>query len=171
MDPRRPPHGISPVIATMLLVGLTVFLSVLVYLLVSTAPHAGIDPSRFQYIHITAVRHAGDSFSPNCDDSCIVLLHEGNTPLENDGLSALVLRNNVRLKANITTLNGKRFVPTIHTGVESLSGPGSRGSSWDPGEEIWIDLADGSVKAGDLVTVRIIDKTTDLIISEDTARA
>jgi len=168
---RRLSRAVSPVIATMLLVGLTVVLSALVYLLVSTAPQAGIDPSRFQYIRISAIRHAGDTFSPSCDDSCIILVHEGNNPLESDSVSALIFRNNEKLPANITTLNGKLFLPTIHTGVESLSGPGSRGSSWDPGEEIWIDLRDGSVKAGDLVTVRIIDKATGLVISEDTAHA
>ncbi len=53
---RRMSRAISPVIATMLLVGLTVVLSALVYLLVSTAPQAGIDPSRFQFIRIVAIR-------------------------------------------------------------------------------------------------------------------
>jgi flagellin-like protein len=171
MDPCRHSRAISPVIATMLLVGMTVVLSTLVYLLVSTAPQAGIDPSRFQYIHILAIRHAGDPFSTACDDSCILLIHEGNGPLENDGLSAIILRNNEKMNANITTMNAKRFISTKHNGVEDMSGPGSKGSSWDPGEEIWIDLAEESIKAGDLVTVRIIDKTADLVISEDTARA
>jgi flagellin-like protein len=171
MDPRRLSRAISPVIATMLLVGLTVVLSALVYLLVSTAPQAGIDPSRFQFIRIVAIRHAGDPFSTACDDSCILLIHGGNGPLGNDGLSAIILRNNEKLKANITTMNAKRFLSTKHNGVENLSGPGSKGSSWDPGEEIWIDLNDNSIKAGDLVTVRIIDTTTELVISEDTERA
>jgi FlaG/FlaF family flagellin (archaellin) len=174
MDPRRPLPGISPVIATMLLVGMTVLLSALVYLLVLAAPQAGIDPSRLQYIHVLAIRHEGDPFSPNCDDSCILLIHEGNAPLENDALSAIILRNSERLPANITTLNAYHFYSTKHNGVDHLWGPGSegsKGSRWDPGEEIFIDLNDHSVKAGDLVTVRIIDKTTDLVISEDTARA
>lgn len=170
MDPRRLSHAISPVIATMLLVGMTVVLSALVYLLVLAAPPPGIDPSRFQYIHIVAVRHAGDPFTPACDDSCILLIHEGNAALGNDGISAIVLRNDEKLPANITTLNGKRFVSTKHYGVENLGGPGSRASTWDPGEEIWIDLSDNSVKAGDLVTVRIIDQAQDIVISEDTAR-
>jgi len=155
----------------MLLVGMTVVLSSLVYLLVSNAPQAGIDPSRFQFIRIIAIRHAGDPFSTACDDSCILLIHEGNGPLENDGLSTIILRNNEKIQANITTMNAKRFLSTKHYGVENLSGPGSKGSSWDPGEEIWIDLAEESIKAGDLVTVRIIDKTADLVISEDSARA
>lgn len=171
MVPRRSSRAISPVIATMLLVGMTVVLSALVYLLVLTGPQPGIDPSRFQYIHILAIRHAGDTFSPTCDDSCILLIHDGNGPLENDGISALVLKNGQPMKVNITTLNGDKAVKTVHTGFRRLGGPGSRGSRWDPGEEIYVDLNDNSVKAGDFVTVRIIDKATGLVISEDTARA
>jgi hypothetical protein len=174
MDPRRRSPAISPVIATMLLVGMTVVLSALVYLLVLAAPPAGIHPSRLQYIHILAVRHEGDPFTPNCDDSCVLLIHEGTSPLENDALSAVILKNGQPMKANITTMNANHFYSTVHTGVDHLWGPGSdgpRGSRWNPGEEIYIDLNDHSVKAGDIVTVRIIDGTTDLVLSEDTARA
>jgi flagellin-like protein len=174
---RRVSRAVSPVIATMLLVGMTVVLSALVYLLVSTAPQAGIDPSRFQFIHITAIRHAGDTFSLTCDDSCILLIHEGKAPLRNNDLSVVVLRNNVMLKTNITTLNAGLFYTTKHDGAEYLTGPGSqgpKGATWDPGEEIYLDLTESKVgltKAGDLVTVRIIDKDSQLVISEDTARA
>jgi len=177
MTPRRVSRAISPVIATMLLVGLTVVLSALVYLLVSTAPQAGIDPSRFQYIRILSIRHAGDTFTTTCDDSCITLVHEGNAPLANDDLSVVVLRNNLVLKTNITTLNAGRFYTTKHDGVEYLTGPGSlgaKGATLDPGEEIYLDLTESKVgltKAGDLVTVRIIDKTSGIVISEDSARA
>jgi hypothetical protein len=178
MDPRRPPDGISPVIATMLLVGLTVVLSALVYLLLLTGPPAGIDPSRFQYIRITEIRitgkHVKDTSPPACDDSCIFLVHEGNAPLENDRISAVILGNRGMVKTNITTLNAGHFDKTKHTGVEHLTGPGSKGpigSTWDPGEEIYIDLNEHSVQPGDLVTVRIIDTDSNLVISEDTARA
>jgi len=171
MDPRRLSPGISPVMGTMLLVGMTVVLSSLVYLLVLAAPQAGIDPSRFQYIHITEIRHPGDPITPPCDDSCILLIHEGNAPLDNDQLSAVILGNNEMVKANITTLNGKKYPATKHFGVKNLGGAGSRGQTWDPGEEIYIDLKDDLLEEGDLVTVRIVDKTTDLVISEDTARA
>jgi flagellin-like protein len=171
MDSRRQPQGISPVIGAMLLVGMTVVLSALVWLLVFTGQPAGIAPSRFQYIHIVAITHPGDPVVPPCDDSCILLIHEGTAPLENDRISALVLGNDEAIKANITTLNGKKFLPTKHTGVKNLGGPGSRGSAWDPGEEIYIDLGAGLVSDGDLVTVRIIDKDSNLVISEDTARA
>lgn len=171
MDPRRPSHGISPVIATMLLVGMTVVLSALVYLMVLAAPQPGIDPSLFQYIHIMEVRHPGDPVSPPCDDSCILLIHEGTASLENDRISAVILGNNEMVKANVTTLNGKKYLSTKHTGVKNLGGAGSRGSTWDPGEEIYIDLKEDLVKEGDFVTVRIIDKTSNLVISEDSARA
>jgi flagellin-like protein len=174
MDPRRATRAISPVIATLLLVGMTFVLSALVYLLVIAAPPSGIDPSRFQYIHIMEIRHAGDTYSPNCDDSCIRLIHEGNAPLGNNDLAAVILRNGVELPANITTLNANLFLRTKHNGVDHVFGPGAdgpKGSAWNPGEEVYIDLNDRTVKAGDFVTVRIIDKTSGLVISEDTARA
>jgi FlaG/FlaF family flagellin (archaellin) len=171
MDPRRQPQAISPVIGAMLLVGMTVVLSSLVYLLVVSGTPSLMGPPQIQYVHIVAIRHAGDPLTPPCDDSCILLIHEGTAPLENDRISALILGNDEAIKANITTLNGKKFLPTKHTGVKNLGGPGSRGSAWDPGEEIYIDLKEGLVMAGDLVTVRIIDKNSNLVISEDTARA
>jgi hypothetical protein len=155
----------------MLLVGMTVVLSALVYLLVLSAPPVGIDPSRFQYIRIMEIRHPGDPASPPCDDSCLLLIHDGNAPLDNDRLSALVLGNDRTLKANVTTLNGYKFLSTKHTGVKNLGGAGSRGSTWAPGEEIYIDLKEDLIRAGDLVTVRIIDRDSQLVISEDTARA
>ncbi|HTY51720.1 MAG TPA: type IV pilin [Methanomicrobiales archaeon] len=168
--PRCSP-AISPVIGAMLLVVITVVLSALVYLLVLSGPPPGVDPSRFQYIRILEIRTPGDPITPPCDDSCIRLIHDGTASLQNDRISALVIGNDETIRANITTLNGKNFVPTMHTGVKNLGGPGSRSSTWDPGEEIYIDLKEGLVQDGDLVTVRIIDKETDLVISEDTARA
>ncbi|HVN65005.1 MAG TPA: type IV pilin [Methanomicrobiales archaeon] len=177
MPPCRVPPAISPVIGAMLLVGLTVVLSALVYLLVLSGPPVGIDPSRFQYIRIMEIRHAGDTFTPQCDDSCIRLIHEGNAPLRSNDLSAVVLRNNVMLKTNITTLNAGIFYTTKHDGAEYVTGPGSEGprlSTWDPGEEIYLDLTEskvGPTKAGDVMTVRIVDKESGLVISEDTARA
>ena len=178
MDPRRQPHGISPVIGAMLLVGMTVVLSALVYLLVLSGPSPWMSPPRLQYIHITEIRitgtHLKDTTPPACDDSCIFLIHEGNAPLENDRISAVILGNGKIEKANITTLNAGLFAKTKHNGAEHLSGPGSegpRGSTWDPGEEIYVDLNEKSIRAGDLVTVRIIDRDSWLVISEDTARA
>ncbi len=170
MSPRWSP-AISPVIGTMLLVGMTVVLSALVYALVLANPQPGIDPSKLQYIRILEVRHPGDPESPPCDDSCVRLLHEGTHGLENDRLSAVILGNDQMVRANITTLNGLKFPATKHTGVKNLGGAGSRGATWEPGEEIYIDLKEGLVEAGDRVTVRIVDLDSDLVISESTVRA
>jgi flagellin-like protein len=178
MELRRHPPAISPVIGAILLIGMTVVLSTLVYLMVAAAPQPGIDPSKFQYIRIMEVRilgyHTEDTSPPGCDDSCILLIHDGTGPLRNDRISAVVLGNDRTLKANITTLNAGQFPKTKHYGAEHVSGPGSTGSmtsTWDPGEEIYLDLNEKSIHTGDLVTVRIIDKDTNLVISEDTARA
>ncbi len=180
MDPRRQPQGISPVIGAMLLVGMTVVLSGLVYLMVLAAPVPGMDFPGSQYIHITEIRHAGDAVVTDCEDRCIRLIHLGTRSLENNALSAVILKNGETIMVstshgitpvNITTLNGNRFPKTKHDGVQTLSGKGAQGATWEPGEEIWILLRKNLVTEGDLVTVRIIHKPSNLVISEDTARA
>jgi hypothetical protein len=149
-----------------------------VYLMVASAPPPEIDPSKFQYIRIVEVRITGkhdDQVVPRgCDDSCIFLVHEGNGRLKNDRVAAVVLGNDRMVKANITTLNAGQFPKTRHFGAEHVSGPGSEGpagSTWDPGEEIYLDLNEKTLHTGDLVTVRIIDRDSNIIISEDTTRA
>ncbi len=180
MDPRRQPQGISPVIGAMLLVGMTVVLSASVYLLVLAGPVPGMDFPGSQYIHITGIRHAGDPEIPDCEDRCIKLIHLGTRALENNALEAIILRNGATMMVstshgvtpvNITTMNGKLFLKTKHDGVQTLSGAGSKGATWEPGEEIWILLRKNLVGDGDLITVRIIHRPSNLVISEDTARA
>jgi hypothetical protein len=171
MDSRRQPQGISPVIGAMLLAGMTVVLSAIVYVLVAGLPiMAQVDPAGFQYISITTLRLGSGEPYPLCDN-CIILLHRGNRALKNDDLSAIVLSNGATLAANISTLNGQKYSSTAHAGLHRLGGPGSREKTWDPGEEIWLDLKAGLIREGDLVTVRIIHKPSHLVISEDTAQA
>jgi hypothetical protein len=163
----------------MLLVGITVVLSALVYLLVMAGPIPGMDFPGPQYIHIVEIRHAGDPVETDCEDSCIKLIHLGNRALENNALAADILKGGVTIMVstdhgvtpvNITTMNGQKFPATKHDGVKTLSGSGARGATWEPGEETWILLRKNLIREGDLITVRIIHKPTNLVISEDTAR-
>jgi len=133
-----------------------------------------------QYIHIIEIRHAGDPDETDCEDRCIKLLHRGTRALENNALAAIILKNRVTMMVstdggatpiNITTMNGLKFPKTKHDGVQTLSGTGTKGATWEPGEEIWILLRKNLIKEGDLITVRIIHKPTNIVISEDTARA
>ncbi len=72
---------------------------------------------------------------------------------------------------NITTMNGNKLLQTKHDGVQRMYGEGSKGATWEPGEEIVILVRKNIINEGDLITVRIIHKPTSLVISEDTARA
>ena len=159
---------------------MTAVLAALVCLMVLAVPNLGMDFPGSQYIHITGIRHAGDPPEAGCEDRCIKLLHRGTKALENNALAAVILKNGETLMVstdhgvtpvNITTMNGLKFPTTKHDGVQTLSGAGTQGATWEPGEEIWILLRKNLVQEGDTITVRIIHKPTDLVISEDTVRA
>jgi flagellin-like protein len=171
MPPRRASPAISPVIATVLLVGMTVVLSALVYLLVAGFP-SGLQytpPGEPQRIAISEVYRDGvASPYPNCRRSCVVMRHDGTSPLPNDGLTPVFFRNEIQVPVNIPTMNGDRFIKLHPTGVRLLEGEGCRGRSWDPGEEIRIEFSKGTFQQGDLVRVEIGSRSGDVILPSGT---
>ncbi|MGA2935277.1 MAG: type IV pilin N-terminal domain-containing protein [Methanomicrobiales archaeon] len=171
MDPRRQSRAISPVIATMLLVGLTVLLSALVYLMVAGLPASmPLDTMKdLQYIEITAVYDQDDEYAHAMNyDSRVLLTHKGTRELENDDLRALVYRNGEQLNCRIDTLNGVKIQSTVHTGLSRLYGPGSQGKTWAPGETLTIDLNNGTLHPGDELRIDIFSKSKNTVISSDT---
>jgi len=171
MDPRRHSRAISPVIATMLLVGMTVVLSALVYLMAAGLPASlQLDTmEQMQYIEITAVYHQDDEYTHALNyDSRVLLTHKGTRELENDDLRALIYRNGMQLSCRIDTMNGVKVQSTIHTGLSRLYGPGSQGKTWAPGETLTIDLNNGTLHPGDELRVDIFSKSADTVISSDT---
>lgn len=173
MDPRRHSRAISPVIATMLLVGMTVVLSALVYLMVAGLP-GSIQLNalkELQYIEITAVYHQDDEGQHLMNyDSRVLLTHKGTRELENDDLRALIFRNGIQLNCNIVTMNGVKVQSTVHTGFSRLSGPGSQGKTWAPGETLTIDLNNGTLHPGDELRIDIFSRSANTVISSDTFR-
>jgi len=170
---RRVSRAISPVIATMLLVGLTVVLSALVYLMVAGFPASmPFDATKqLQFIEITAVYHQDDGPPHLMNyDSRVLLTHKGTRELENDDLRALLFRNGIQLKCNIVTMNGVKVQSTIHTGFSTLYGPGSQGKTWAPGEILTIDLNNGTLHPGDELRIDIFSKSANIVISSDTYR-
>ena len=171
MDPRRLSPAISPVIATMLLVGLAVVLSALVYLMVSGLPASlQLDALKdLQFIEITAVYSVDDEYTHAMNyDSRVLLTHKGTRELDNDDLRALVFRNGVQLNCRIDTLNGVKIQSTSHTGLSRLYGPGSQGKTWAPGETLTIDLNNGTLHPGDELRIDIFSKSAGTVISSDT---
>ncbi len=171
MNPHRLSRAISPVIATMLLVGMTVVLSALVYLMLAGFP-SGLQSSAIeepQHIRIREVYREGTvSPYPNCWRSCVVLRHDGTKPLANDDLAPIFFRNEARVPVNIPTMNGYQFIKLHPQGVRILEGEGCQGTSWDPGEEIRIEFNKGTFQQGDRVRVEISSRSGDIIIPSDT---
>lgn len=100
--------------------------------------------------------------------SILVLTNIGSEPFENDNYRAEIFRNGEPLDCTVETLNGYNFIPTSHTGVQTLGGSGCSGYYWYPGERTKCDCSDGSIHPGDTIQIDIIDKTTDIIFSRDT---
>ena len=153
---RRVSRAISPVIATMLLVGLTVILSALVYLIVAGLP-ASIQSDLvggMQYIEITAVYDQDDEYAHALNyDSRVLLTHKGTRELGNDDLRAVVSGTGCSLDCRIDTMNGVKIQSTVHTGLSRLYGPGSQGKTWAPGETLTIDLSNGTLHPGDKLRI------------------
>jgi len=55
--------------------------------------------------------------------------------------------------------------------VRYIKGEGCRSPYWNPGEVMEIDLADRNIVPGVMITVEIIDKQTNKMISKHTVKA
>ncbi|MDD1660471.1 MAG: hypothetical protein LUQ62_04615 [Methanomicrobiales archaeon] len=165
--------GVSAAIATVLLIGIIVVLAAAVFALLMQ--FAILDPAaagRLQYLRISSVDHLSEiPPHPLTYDSRVTLTHRGNGYLANRELRAVILRNGIPLPCEIPTFNGHDFIPLHPAGIQWIGGAGTRGGTWDPGEEVQLDFADGTFRPGDLVTVRVIHGPTGTTISEDSVRA
>ena len=165
--------GVSATIATVLLIGIMVVLAAAVFAL--TLQFAVLDPEsagRLQYLHISSIDHLSE-MSPHAltYDSRVTLVHLGNRGLANRELRAVILKNGVPISCEIPTFNGHDFIPVHPPGIQWMGGTGTQGDTWDPGEEVCLDFADGTFRHGDRVTVRVVHVPTGVIISEDSVRA
>jgi len=100
--------------------------------------------------------------------SILILTSLDSEPFENDNYRAEIYRNGEPLDCSIETLNGYNFIPTSHTGVQTLGGSGCSGYYWYPGERTKCDCSDGSIHPGDTIQVDIIEKSSETIFSRDT---
>jgi len=161
------PHrssGVSPVIATILLVALTLLLALLVLLLFSLPSWGVGEPPAI--IVIRNIDHRSDlrPYTLNYD-SRVVLVNTGTASYENKLLRATFYRNRVVLTAVISTFDGHEFISSRHFGVQWMGGSGCSGGTWTPGESTVIDFTDGTFRPGDLVQVDIIDAISNRTIS------
>ncbi len=160
----RSDPGISPVVATILLVAITLLLALLVLLLFSLPTWSMDEPPAIFVIR--AIDHRSDREPHALNfDSRVILVNNGTGTYRNADLSAVFYRNQAPMSAMIATMNGHEFISTRHYGVQWIGGSGCSDATWTPGETIIIDFTDGTFHPGDRVQVDIIEATSNRTIS------
>ena len=158
----RKEAGVSPTIAAFLMVALLIIVFALLWSHLSGMLHL------FDYedhlapplIQVTSVFHTTPSGSMQ-DASRVTIQNTYTVEYKNRDLMAEFYKNHEKLYARIYTLHGEDFIPSHHFGVATIGGSGCRGDYFSPGEMIGIDLTDGYYTPGDLVELRIYQKSTD----------
>ena len=147
------------------MVSITILLALLVYLMFQI-PNMEVykTPS---FLEIKKVYSTNEVGTLNYD-SRVLLYHHGTERLENDKLAASFYRNGQKLSCHISTMNGHNFIPTVHIGVQTMSGSGSTGTWWEPGEQIMIDFTDGTFHPGDNTRFEVYQKPSGALISSYT---
>lgn len=171
---RRAPmddRALSHTHATLLMVALTIILAALVLLMVlAMIPSWSWAEPALPPIVITGISHASGETGKLTYASRVFLLNNGSTVYENDCLKAIFYRDGQRT-ATVQTLNGHLLISSHHYGVKYIEGEGCRSLYWNPGEEMVVDLGDGKLAPDVMVTVEIVDKRTEKVISKHSTRA
>ena len=150
--------GVSPVIATILLVAITVIvcgivaafvmsfnnqldeqtgeIMVIKFIDIDKAPYAGSKT----YSNIT-VQNLGRKYLVNSDYQPVIYINGTLHPLYDPGP-----RYVKKLNARVNTA----------TGLNSISGPGPEGSEWEPGAIGYFDLTNGAINQTSVVQLDII---------------
>lgn len=157
-------HGV------LLMVAITVILAALVLLMVLSFFPGGSWVEQEPPIIITGISHVSAGTGTLTYASRITLKNNSSTTYENDDLKAVIYVNGYKT-CIIQTLNGHLLIPSHHYGVKTLGGEGCRTPFWNPGEEMTADLTDGTFYPGAEVTLEIVDKRNEQVISKHTVRA
>jgi hypothetical protein len=163
-------RAFSEVHAVLLLVAITCLLALLV-LLFFKMPVMEWEGPALPAVLIESVDHVSDRSPYGLNyDSRMTLYHNGSARFENDRIKAVIYRNGERV-CIIPTLNGYRYIQSHHYGSERIEGDGCCTPYWNPHERIEIDITDGTLYPGVDVTVEIVDRDTNRILSTHTVTA
>jgi FlaG/FlaF family flagellin (archaellin) len=162
--------AMSPVMATTLLVAITIILAAIIAAMLLYWPLLQFFSTPVPAIFTITNIDSTDEITKKINfDSRVIIINSGTASYQNKNLKAIFYKNGVKVNANIQTLNGHDFISTVHTGVQWMGGMGCEGLTWTPGEMTAIDLNDGTFRPGDSVQIDIIDNsTTNQIISRHT---
>jgi len=151
--------GVSPVIAILLLIALTLilcaifFASLMNYCYISSGPFSSDPP---EILAIESVKHYNNNgkltFASN-----VTLRNIGTNKLWNSDYRAEIFINDKKQFIVINTLKADEFIPTQHYGIKNLFGSGPTGYEWEPGNSGVLDLEDRTLHPGDLLQIDIID--------------
>jgi hypothetical protein len=155
-------YGISPVIATLLivLIGCVIAMILLLAYLGMLNGFFSSFALAHPLIKITSVLHTTPQGTMKLA-SRIFILNTDTVEYKNRDLMAVFLKNGEELYARIHTLHGEEFIPTQHCGVSTIGGSGCRGEFFSPGEMIEINLKNGYYAPGDQVELRVYQKSSD----------
>lgn len=166
MSVHRSDEAVSQVQGVLILVVITIILAVLLLLMLHIPLWpAGSDTEPPEILAITQLNHHCEKNGGLNYDSRMTITHTGSTVFKNDDLRAEIFVNDQDSGAFISSMNGHIFIPTYHIGVERMEGPGSTGYYWYPGNQIFLDLTDGTVRPGDAVRLDVYHKEDGRILS------
>jgi hypothetical protein len=153
------------------MVAVTIILAalILLMLLAMLPPWSWEEPAQPPII-MTGIAHTNVGAGALNYASRVTLKNNGSAVYENDALKAVFYVNGQKVCV-VHTLNGHLFIPTHHYGVKTVSGEGCRTPHWNPGEEMVVDLTDGTFAPGKQVTLEVVNKRTGMVISKHTVRA
>ncbi|MDV0441237.1 hypothetical protein McpAg1_04170 [Methanocorpusculaceae archaeon Ag1] len=184
--------AVSPVIATLLLVFLTVLIAAILLILCSGMTNISLSSPEPvpEILDIQSIHHE-NHLGQLTLASRLYVVHKGREPepvfqMQNGRFSYVIKEygpiilsdyraeiyvNGVKKNVFISTLQGSDFIPTSHYGVKLLGGTGVRGTEWSSGQWAWIDLKDQMISEGDVVTLEIIRKSDGKVVSRSTETA
>lgn len=191
-------EAISPVIANLLLCAIAVIVAVLVFLFCRGFSFVVWNTDEPCIFEIVDINHTDEDDHHLNYDSRVSLWYNPNSPSKDENtteaamtefwerlgvhktepdrthnyvkndLYPIFFKNGQKVYARIKTMEAHEFIPTHHTGVQYITGEGSK---WCPNGRIIVDFTDGTFRPGDVVRVEIRDVGTDALISADTYTA
>ena len=154
--------GVSPVIATLLLIALTLILCAVLAAFCMTFFCSSSGLPLFSPPEILAIESV-DHYNPEGEktyESIVTLKNIGKQSLKNTDYRAEIYINDIKQFIVIKTLSGHDFCSTHHFGIQLLYGPGPTDYNWEPNQDGVFDLNDGTIHPCDLLQIDIIDNNT-----------
>ena len=160
-------NGISPAIATLLIIALTLILCAILAACLMNYGYTSLVPSSSnppEILAIESVKHYNNNGQLTYASN-VTLRNIGTESLWNSDYSAEVYIDDTKQFVIINTLKADEFIPTHHYGIKNLFGSGPTGYEWEPGNSGVLDLEDGTIQPGFTLRIDIIRKGDGEVIS------